>query len=65
GEALSLLEAQLSSGDEPELQGAALSALEGVEPATLERAKVMLESVVRGQTGQARDALRELLDALG
>ncbi|MCP3144939.1 hypothetical protein [Pyxidicoccus xibeiensis] len=63
-EALSVLEGQLCSGDEPELQGAALGALEGVEHDTLTRAKAMLESVARSQTGATRSAVRELLEAL-
>ncbi|WP_147443636.1 HEAT repeat domain-containing protein [Corallococcus sicarius] len=64
-EALFLLKGQLGPAAAPDLQAAALSALMDVEPATLFRAKGMLESVVRDSTGPTRDALRELLASLG
>nr|WP_306465552.1 HEAT repeat domain-containing protein [Myxococcus sp. AM009] len=63
--ALSLLQTQLSSVDAPELRGAALSALEEVEPATLGQAKGMLRTVVDTSSGPTRDAVKVLLDALG
>lgn len=62
---LSLLQTQLSSADAPELQGAALSALEEVEPATLGQAKGMLKTVVDTSSGPTRDAVKVLLDSLG
>ncbi len=63
-EPLSTLEAQLRASD-AELQGAALSALEGVDSATLGLTKGMLEAVVQALTGPTRDAVSDLLDALG
>ncbi|MCY1031024.1 HEAT repeat domain-containing protein [Corallococcus sp. BB11-1] len=63
-EALFLLKGQLGPAAAPDVQGAALSALEEVDAPTLIRAKGMLESVVRDTTGPTREALRELLAQL-
>lgn len=64
-EALSLLQGQLTLVDVPQVQGAALSALEEVEPAVLVQAKGMLEKVARDTKGPVSEGVRELLTQLG
>ncbi|WP_181790850.1 HEAT repeat domain-containing protein [Myxococcus llanfairpwllgwyngyllgogerychwyrndrobwllllantysiliogogogochensis] len=60
-EAASLLAAQLASAENPDKVGAALSALEGVEPATLGRIRDTLAAAARGAKGLVAEALHELL----
>lgn|GEM_PF-4917953 len=60
-EAAALLAAQLAAPEQSEQVGAALSALEGVEPATLGRIRDTLEAAARSATGLVGEALRELL----
>ncbi|RKH35927.1 hypothetical protein D7Y13_00510 [Corallococcus praedator] len=64
-EALALLERLLRAEDAPEGQGAALSALEAVEPALLVKARDMLKKVVRSVKGPVKEALSELLSEVG
>ncbi|MCY1031021.1 HEAT repeat domain-containing protein [Corallococcus sp. BB11-1] len=64
-EALALLERLLRSEDTPEVQGAALSALEAVEPALIVKAKEMLKTVAHDAKGPVKAALGELLSELG
>ena len=64
-EALSLLQGQLTSVDLPQVQGAALSALEEVEHAVLIQAKGVLEKVARDIQGPVGEGVRELLVQLG
>nr|AYM52993.1 hypothetical protein [Myxococcus fulvus] len=60
-EAAALLAAQLAAPEDSEMVGAALSALEGVEPATLGRIRDTLEVAARGAKGLVAEALREML----